>query len=91
MSDDATKRRPKKLISFFSNAEVESTRCFTFSEIENWTTNFAKQIGEGGYGVVYYGKMKDEKEIAVKVLTSNSYQGKREFSNEVNFLTDSDE
>lgn len=29
--------------------------------------------------------MKDEREIAVKVLTSNSYQGKREFSNEVSF------
>jgi hypothetical protein len=34
---------------------------------------------------VYYGKMKDGREIAVKVLTSNSFQGKREFSNEVNF------
>lgn len=44
---------------------------------------FEKKIGSGGFGVVYYGKLKDEKEIAVKVLGSNSYQGKREFSNEV--------
>jgi hypothetical protein len=29
--------------------------------------------------------MKDGKEIAVKVLTSNSFQGKREFANEVIF------
>ena len=82
--DDATKPPPsQKLISFFSNAAVESTHCFTLLEIEEWTTKFEKQIGSGGYGVVYYGKIKDGKEIAVKVLTSNSYQGKREFSNEV--------
>ncbi|XXG66060.1 hypothetical protein AAC387_Pa05g3611 [Persea americana] len=86
--DDATKPPPsQKLISFFSNAAVESTHCFTLSEIEEWTTKFEKQIGSGGYGVVYYGKIKDGKEIAVKVLTSNSYQGKREFSNEVSMLS----
>lgn len=83
--DDATKPPPsQKLISFFSNAAVESTHCFTLLEIKEWTAEFEKGIGSGGYGVVYYGKMKDGKEIAVKVLTSNSYQGKREFSNEVN-------
>lgn len=62
---------------------AETAHCFSFSEIENSTNNFEKKIGSGGFGVVYYGKLKDGKEIAVKVLTSNSYQGKREFSNEV--------
>ncbi|KAF3442086.1 hypothetical protein FNV43_RR16002 [Rhamnella rubrinervis] len=70
-----------------SNAPTEAAHCFSFSEIEDATRKFEKKIGSGGFGVVYYGKMKDGKEIAVKVLTSNSYQGKREFSNEVILLS----
>ncbi|KAM1949042.1 hypothetical protein ACFX15_009148 [Malus domestica] len=70
-----------------SDAPKESAHCFSYSEIEEATRKFEKKIGSGGFGVVYYGKMKDEKEIAVKVLTSNSYQGKREFSNEVTLLS----
>lgn len=70
-----------------ANGPAEAAHCFSFSEIENSTNNFEKKIGSGGFGVVYYGKLKDGKEIAVKVLTSNSYQGKREFSNEVALLS----
>ncbi|XP_022633670.1 probable LRR receptor-like serine/threonine-protein kinase At1g67720 isoform X1 [Vigna radiata var. radiata] len=66
---------------------AEAAHCYSFSEIEKSTNNFEKKIGSGGFGVVYYGKLKDGKEIAVKVLTSNSYQGKREFSNEVILLS----
>ncbi|RXI01327.1 hypothetical protein DVH24_001561 [Malus domestica] len=69
------------------DAPNESAHCFSYAEIEEATRKFEKKIGSGGFGVVYYGKMKDEKEIAVKVLTSNSYQGKREFSNEVTLLS----
>jgi len=62
---------------------AEAAHCYSLSVIEKSTNNFAKKIGSGGFGVVYYGKLNDGKEIAVKVLNSNSYQGKREFSNEV--------
>ncbi|KAJ8631473.1 hypothetical protein MRB53_024796 [Persea americana] len=78
---------PQKLVSYLSNTATESAHCFTLLEIEQWTSKFEKQIGSGGYGLVYYGKMKDGKEIAVKVLTNDSYQGKREFSNEVSLLS----
>ncbi|KAK7396544.1 hypothetical protein VNO78_17625 [Psophocarpus tetragonolobus] len=77
----------QRLASWKSDDPAEAAHCFSFSEIENATTNFEKKIGSGGFGVVYYGKLKDGKEIAVKVLTSNSYQGKREFSNEVTLLS----
>ncbi|KAK9757258.1 hypothetical protein RND81_01G152400 [Saponaria officinalis] len=66
---------------------TDAAHCFTFSELEEATKDFEKKIGSGGYGVVYYGKLKDGREIAVKVLTSNSFQGKREFSNEVTLLS----
>lgn len=71
-------------VSSLGEAATEPAHCFTLSEIEDATRKFEKKIGSGGFGVVYYGKMKDGKEIAVKILTSNSYQGKREFQNEVN-------
>ncbi|XP_061346697.1 probable LRR receptor-like serine/threonine-protein kinase At1g67720 [Gastrolobium bilobum] len=77
----------QRLASWKSDDPAEAARCFSFSEIENATNKFEKKIGSGGFGVVYYGKLKDGKEIAVKVLTSNSYQGKREFSNEVTLLS----
>ncbi|KAF5471766.1 hypothetical protein F2P56_008536 [Juglans regia] len=74
------------LVSSNSDTPTEAAHCFTFYEIEDATRKFEKRIGSGGFGVVYYG-MKDGKEIAVKVLTSNSYQGMREFSNEVTLLS----
>ncbi|KAJ6778371.1 hypothetical protein OIU74_002214 [Salix koriyanagi] len=75
------------VISTLNDAPGEAAHCFTSLEIEDATKKFEKKIGSGGFGVVYYGKMKDGREIAVKVLTSNSYQGKREFSNEVSLLS----
>ena len=77
----------QKLTPSKSDHPTEAAHCFTFAEIEDATKEFEKKIGSGGFGVVYYGKTRDGKEIAVKVLTSNSYQGKREFSNEVKFFS----
>ncbi|KAE8706052.1 putative LRR receptor-like serine/threonine-protein kinase [Hibiscus syriacus] len=73
--------------SSLNNAPAEAANCFTVAEIEDATNNFEKKIGSGGFGVVHYGKLKDGKEIAVKVLISNSFQGKREFTNEVSLLS----
>ncbi|GAY52362.1 hypothetical protein CUMW_141190 [Citrus unshiu] len=74
-------------VSSLNDAPAEAAHCFTLSDIEDATKMLEKKIGSGGFGVVYYGKLKDGKEIAVKVLTSNSYQGKREFTNEVTLLS----
>lgn len=77
----------QKLSSFFSEVATESAHRFALSEIEDATGKFAKRIGSGGFGIVYYGKLKDGKEIAVKVLTNDSFQGIREFLNEVTLLS----
>lgn len=55
----------------------------TFTEIEEATCNFGKKIGEGSFGPVYYGKMKDGKEVAVKISADSSIDGTRQFTNEV--------
>ncbi|KAF9597884.1 hypothetical protein IFM89_022096 [Coptis chinensis] len=87
--DEITSVLPAKrpLSSFICDVTTETAHSFTISEIEYSTRKFEKKIGSGGFGVVYYGKLEDGKEIAVKVLTNNSYQGKREFSNEVALLS----
>lgn len=72
--------------SFFSEVAAETAHRFSMSEIEDATGKFQKRIGSGGFGIVYYGKLKDGKEIAVKVLTNDSFQGIREFLNEVTSL-----
>ncbi|KAE8717331.1 putative LRR receptor-like serine/threonine-protein kinase [Hibiscus syriacus] len=77
----------QRTASSLNNAPTEAANCFTVAEIEDATNNFEKKIGSGGFGVVHYGKLKDGKEIAVKVLTNNSFQGKREFTNEVSLLS----
>ncbi|CAN6814336.1 unnamed protein product [Brassica oleracea] len=73
--------------STLSEAHGDAAHCFTLYEIEEATNKFEKRIGSGGFGIVYYGLTKDGKEIAVKVLGNNSYQGKREFANEVTLLS----
>ncbi|GAA0158872.1 hypothetical protein LIER_15789 [Lithospermum erythrorhizon] len=77
----------QKHVSSFGDAAADAAHCFTLSELEEATKNFERKVGSGGFGVVYYGKLNDGKEIAVKVLTNNSFQGKREFSNEVSLLS----
>ncbi|XP_043687404.1 G-type lectin S-receptor-like serine/threonine-protein kinase At1g11410 [Telopea speciosissima] len=49
------------------------------------TDNFSpnNKLGEGGFGVVYKGRLFNGKEIAVKRLSRNSGQGTEEFKNEV--------
>ena len=77
----------KKLGSYFSEVATESAHRFSLSEIEVATDKFERSIGSGGFGIVYYGKLADGREIAVKLLTNDSYQGIREFLNEVCFST----
>ena len=52
-------------------------------EIEEATKNFSKKIGKGSFGPVYYGKMIDGKEIAVKVMADSSSHNTKQFITEV--------
>ncbi|KAK9155981.1 hypothetical protein Sjap_003461 [Stephania japonica] len=58
---------------------------FDFEVLSAATGNFTfvNKIGQGGFGSVYYGKLLDGQEIAVKRLSKNSSQGLNEFKNEV--------
>ncbi|KAJ7963109.1 protein kinase family protein [Quillaja saponaria] len=56
---------------------------FKYSEIVKITDNFSSLVGEGGFGKVYQGTLKDDFQVAVKLLSSSSRQGSQEFQNEV--------
>lgn len=61
---------------------------FDFATILDATSNFSQsnKLGEGGFGPVYKGVLKDGQEIAVKRLSRYSAQGTDEFKNEVIFI-----
>ncbi|PSS17499.1 Proline-rich receptor-like protein kinase [Actinidia chinensis var. chinensis] len=62
---------------------------FSFSEIQLATEDFstANLLGEGGYGLVYKGELKDRQLIAAKVRKEESTQGFSEFHSEVHVLS----
>ncbi|XP_021744192.1 probable LRR receptor-like serine/threonine-protein kinase At1g67720 isoform X1 [Chenopodium quinoa] len=61
--------------------------CIKLSEIEAATMKFTKNIGRGSFGVVYYGRMKDGKEVAVKIIGDPTSQGTKQFLTEVSLLS----
>ncbi|KAG4384381.1 hypothetical protein GLYMA_13G265700v4 [Glycine max] len=65
------------------------TNLFTMRQIKVATNNFdiSNKIGEGGFGPVYKGILSNGMIIAVKMLSSKSKQGNREFINEIGLIS----
>ncbi|KAD3641579.1 hypothetical protein E3N88_30803 [Mikania micrantha] len=55
---------------------------YKYSDIKKMTNSFQVQLGGGGFGTVFRGKLSDGRFVAVKVLNSSRATGK-EFINEV--------
>ncbi|XP_050936176.1 LEAF RUST 10 DISEASE-RESISTANCE LOCUS RECEPTOR-LIKE PROTEIN KINASE-like 1.2 isoform X2 [Cucumis melo] len=62
---------------------------FSYQELVRATDKFntTNELGDGGFGTVYYGKLRDGREVAVKRLFQNSYRKVEHFMNEVEILT----
>jgi len=65
------------------NSMKSKNQPFTYTEIVSITNNFQTIIGEGGFGKVYLGNLKDGRQVAVKLLSQSSRQGYKEFLAEV--------
>ncbi|KAK4842261.1 hypothetical protein QYF36_018743 [Acer negundo] len=60
----------------YSNSDLEAASAyfgvpiFSYGELAEATNNFnhEKELGDGGFGTVYYGKLRDGREVAVKRL-----------------------
>ncbi|XP_050231695.1 LRR receptor-like serine/threonine-protein kinase IOS1 [Mercurialis annua] len=59
---------------------------FTYAEVVKMTNNFERILGQGGFGSVYHGYLDDHTPVAVKMLSSSSGQGYKEFQAEVKLL-----
>ena len=58
---------------------------YSYCEVVAITNNFKTIIGEGGFGKVYLGILTDETQVAVKLHSSSSKQGNKEFRAEVRY------
>jgi len=75
-------------VATLSNSRKEGSmkskhQTFSYTEILNITDNFKTVIGEGGFGKVYVGILQDHTQVAVKILSTSSKQGYKEFQYEV--------
>ncbi|WOL03393.1 serine/threonine-protein kinase isoform X3 [Canna indica] len=68
---------------------MENVKIYTYKELKNATDDFSpvNKIGEGGFGSVYKGKLRDGTVVAIKALSSESNQGAREFLTEITVIS----
>lgn len=71
-------------VSNFQNVKI-----YSYKVLRKATDNFnpANKLGEGGFGCVYKGRLKNGEIVAIKVLSSESRQGVREFLNELTVIS----
>lgn len=58
-------------------------KAYTLSDVTDATSNFKRELGKGGFGPVYYGRLPAGQEVAVKVADGSSKHEGKEFYNEV--------
>ncbi|GFQ05506.1 g-type lectin s-receptor-like serine/threonine-protein kinase sd2-5 [Phtheirospermum japonicum] len=58
---------------------------FTYKDLQDATSNFMVKLGQGGFGSVYQGTLRDGTRLAVKKLEGIG-QGKKEFRAEVSII-----
>ncbi|XP_017699702.1 LEAF RUST 10 DISEASE-RESISTANCE LOCUS RECEPTOR-LIKE PROTEIN KINASE-like 1.2 isoform X8 [Phoenix dactylifera] len=65
------------------------THVFTYEELQEATNHFdsSKELGDGGFGTVYKGKLRDGRVVAVKRLYENNFKRVEQFMNEIAILS----
>ncbi|CAL5445198.1 unnamed protein product [Camellia sinensis] len=70
-------------------ASCYGVQTFCYNELQKATNNFdsKKEIGDGGFGTVYLGKLQDGSVVAVKRLYEHNFKTVEQFMNEIEILT----
>ncbi|KAH6822849.1 Protein kinase superfamily protein [Perilla frutescens var. hirtella] len=81
-------RRDQELEDEFPG--VQNVTLYSYKELRIATNDYSpvNKIGEGGFGSVYKGKLKNGQMAAIKVLSADSRQGVREFLTEIQVISD---
>ncbi|XP_028552853.1 LEAF RUST 10 DISEASE-RESISTANCE LOCUS RECEPTOR-LIKE PROTEIN KINASE-like 1.2 isoform X2 [Dendrobium catenatum] len=85
-------RSPSSAMSSKTDPELGSsvyTPIFSYDELYEATNAFdaSKELGDGGFGTVYKGKLKDGRVVAVKRLYETNYRRAEQFMNEVKIVS----
>ncbi|KAK4788398.1 hypothetical protein SAY86_019717 [Trapa natans] len=78
-----------------SNSSLENgstyfgVRVFSYQELEEATDNFhpSRELGDGGFGTVYYGKLGNGRPVAIKRLYEHNLKRAEQFMNELVIMT----
>ncbi|XP_058722466.1 LEAF RUST 10 DISEASE-RESISTANCE LOCUS RECEPTOR-LIKE PROTEIN KINASE-like 2.4 isoform X2 [Vicia villosa] len=79
-------KNDKNIEAFFKEHGALTQKKYKFSEIKKMTNSFKIKLGQGGFGVVYKGKLFNGCPVAVKILNASKRNGE-EFINEVASIT----
>ncbi|WVZ64677.1 hypothetical protein U9M48_014167 [Paspalum notatum var. saurae] len=78
---------PRSTTSQGNQLQDTENRRFMYHELQKFTDNFKQFIGQGGFGLFYFGHLDDGTEVAVKMRSESSSHGLDEFLAEVQSLT----
>ncbi|XP_031481302.1 putative receptor-like protein kinase At1g80870 [Nymphaea colorata] len=84
----SSKTTPCDSIPAGGAVEPAPLRPFSYRELRVMTDSFnpRNELGRGGSGTVYLGRLRDGKSVAVKKLDASSLQAEREYQNEIQIL-----
>ncbi|KAL2651430.1 hypothetical protein R1flu_019558 [Riccia fluitans] len=77
-------------INDLSDLEIVAPRHYSYKELSSATHGFSSKyiVGEGGFGIVYKGVLKETRcPVAIKRLSQSARQGAREFMAEVKIIS----
>ncbi|KAI0498926.1 hypothetical protein KFK09_019824 [Dendrobium nobile] len=75
---------------FSVEPSIGKVKLYSYKELRAATGDFKRgnRIGEGGFGSVYKGTLRNGTIVAIKVLSKESAQGAREFLTEITAISD---
>ncbi|KAJ1387750.1 Serine-threonine/tyrosine-protein kinase, catalytic domain [Sesbania bispinosa] len=74
------------LLMSYCNPYMSAFKIFHHAELEEATNHFDTFLGKGGFGTVYYGKLQDGREVAIKRFYGETDKTIKQFMKEIEIL-----